>query len=95
MFRVRIPIFPKKKLRLIFWFNNYFFFFCFAKIFGFSLILFKLIIDFFQFINENFKEENEHNLFFLSKVINVFLTLYFKLTFKLLRPLLRGLNYNY
>ena len=49
------------------------FFISITKFFGFSLIIFKLIIDFLEYFIKNFNKIP--NLFFLSKFLNIFLGL--------------------
>ena len=90
---IAFDIFLKQKINYYSIIFRVFFFLCFAKIFGFSFIFLKLILDFIQFIKENFSEKLD--LFFLSRLLEIILKLYFKIIFKLIRPLLRGFNYNY
>ena len=85
-------VFFKQKINYYSIIFRVFFFFCFAKIFGFSLIFFKLILDLFQFIVDNFNEEP--NLFFLSKILEIILTFYFKIIVKILRPILKDFHFN-
>jgi hypothetical protein len=83
-------LFYHQKLNYYLVFFRCLFYISVTKIFGFSFILLKLTIDFIEFFLKNWSQ-NKHDLFFFSKILAIFLKIYFTFR-KKIYPLTLNLN---